>query len=170
MKALVLALALLAANAQAAPLGAWFGQGEPDDKTEYWLGRIGADGSFDLHTRRCVQGRDDDTYNRGRWTMDARGKVFTVIFRDGGRDYIYSYTTLSLDGNVWRYRLSGTNVAFGHIGFTFESTRVTPDFAFPECGAKLSSYFPSTKATRSMLVAPGVPSGTPAVITTRSPG
>ncbi len=36
--------------------------------------------------------------------------------------------------------------------------------------ARRSSYFPPpTNATRSMLVAPGVPSGTPAVITIRSP-
>jgi hypothetical protein len=52
----VLAVLLaLAAPAAAAPfpVGAWFGQGQPHDKSEMWIARMLANGDFRVQFRTC---------------------------------------------------------------------------------------------------------------------
>jgi hypothetical protein len=141
LAALALALWLAAGGASAGPsyVGSWFGQGEPDDSREYWLGRLGADGSFRLHTRSCAHGKPLDHFEQGRWTLDKSGMVITTTSADDGSvNYADSYTTLAYDGSVWRYRLGDSNFSRSYIGFEFTSRRVGDDFELPECGPEIS--------------------------------
>jgi len=143
MKSLAVAVLLvLAPGASAAPsvAGAWFGEGQPDDKTEFWLARLGADGALELHTRACAHAKPRDHVSFGRWSQDAGG--LTVTFPDGAFEASFTYKTLFNDGHVWRYRLTATNAAPEDIGYEFHSTRVAGDFDLPGCGPQVSSYFP----------------------------
>ncbi len=77
------------------------------------------------------------------------------------------YKTVSQDGRHWTYRYMPS-------GFVFKAERVDDKFKLTSCeGGQLAfrcrRYFVPTIATRSMLVVPVTPKGTPPVITTRSP-
>lgn len=143
--ALALALSLAAGAASAGPpsAGSWFGKGEPGDKEEYWLARLGAGGSFQALFRSCAHGKAHDEFEHGRWAVDKSGILTTTASADGSPvEYTDSYTTLSNDGGVWRYRLSASSFPRADIGFAFTSRRVGDDFELPECGPDISLLLP----------------------------
>ena len=67
----LLALLAFAAPAAAAPfpVGTWFGQGQPHDKSEMWIARMLAGGEFRVQFRTCHKGKATDQFEIGRWVL-----------------------------------------------------------------------------------------------------
>jgi hypothetical protein len=131
MKSAALALLLAATPAAAAPAwlpGNWFGTGQPNDKSEMWLERAGADGSFHVEFRACRQGKAFDNSNDGHWVLDGDAETITVDTVNGGKipPRIDRYTILSHDARKQVYRYEGT-------GFVYTSFRVAANFQLPPC-------------------------------------
>jgi hypothetical protein len=131
MKAAALAL-LLAAPVAAAPTawlpGTWFGTGQPDDRSEMWLERAGADGSFHVEFRACRQGKAFDNSNDGRWVLEGDAETIIVDTVNGEKipPRIDRYTILSHSAAKQVYRYEGT-------GFVYTSHRVDAKFQLPPC-------------------------------------
>jgi hypothetical protein len=130
--ALVAALVVTLAPAAAAPAwlpGSWFGTGQPNDKSEMWLERAGADGSFHVEFRACRQGKAFDNSNDGRWTLAGDAETITVDSVNGRKliaPRVDRYTILSHDDRKQVYRYEGT-------GFVYTSHRVDAKFVLPPC-------------------------------------
>jgi hypothetical protein len=129
--ALVLFLSLLAFPAQSAPswlAGIWFGQGQPNDKSEMWLARMAPNGDFRVQFRRCRGNKAVDTIETGRWALIGNLETITINTVDGQfsprQD---TYTMLSHTGSKQTYRLDRT-------GFVYTSSRVSESFKMPDCG------------------------------------
>ena len=130
MRRLAAALMLLAAPVQAASpwiTGIWFGQGQPYDKSEMWIARMGADGSFHAQFRTCRKGKATDVINDGTWALN--GDLETIQIQTvNGQFFPRSdqYQVLSHDGKSQTYRYLAT-------GFTYTSKRVDAKFQMPAC-------------------------------------
>lgn len=128
--AALLALSLLALPVQAASpwiRGFWFGQGQPNDKSEMWIAHMGADGSFHAQFRACRKGKATDTVNDGRWSLNGDVETIQIQTVDGQfaprTDY---YAILAHDGKSQTYRYLAT-------GFVYASKRVDAKFQMPGC-------------------------------------
>jgi hypothetical protein len=126
----VLAVLLaLAAPAAAAPfpVGAWFGQGQPHDKSEMWIARMLANGDFRVQFRTCRKGKAADQFEIGRWVLKDGLETIDIALVNGRplprRD---QYRILRQDGRVQSYRYLRT-------GFVFTSRRVADDYPMPRC-------------------------------------
>jgi hypothetical protein len=121
------ALALPFPASQAWITGFWFGQGQPNDKSEMWIAHMSADGAFHAQFRGCHKGKGTDTVNDGRWSLN--GDVETIQIQTvGGQfsprtDY---YAILTHDGKSQTYRYLAT-------GFVYTSKRVDAKFQMPGC-------------------------------------
>jgi hypothetical protein len=126
--ALLLALAVPArAAAPAWIAGSWFGQGQPNDKSEMWLAHMGADGNFRAQFRACRQGKADDSNQTGTWSL--KGDIETIhIAGIDGRPFSRtdSYRILAHGADRQTYRYVPT-------GFVYNSRRVGETFAMPDC-------------------------------------
>ncbi len=164
-------MATVPSSAEPSIVGAWFGKGQPYDKDQRWLERYAPDGRFSILSRECVKGVAKDHIEEGTWTYkNSVQEVVTTSSNGVPRHYVEQYISVVNDGRTRRYRLSQSNRGALYLGYVYSATHVADDFDLPGCGPTVSLYFAPTNATRSMLVAPGVPSGTPAVMTTLSPG
>ncbi len=126
---LILLLAVMPASAAPSWLaGRWFGTGQPNDRSEMWLEDGGADGSFHVLFRKCVQGKAFDSTNDGRWQLDGNAETITVDMVNGQKTVprVDRYTILSHDDRkqVYRYDLTG---------FVYTSHRVDAKFQMPPC-------------------------------------
>jgi hypothetical protein len=54
-----------AAEHPATLIGHWFGQGEPNDRSEMWLGKASANGDFAVQFRSCRKGKASDLFQKG---------------------------------------------------------------------------------------------------------
>jgi hypothetical protein len=123
------ALLALAAPAAAAPfpVGAWFGQGQPHDKSEMWIARMLANGEFRVQFRTCRKGKATDQFEIGRWVLKDGLETIDIALVNGQplprRD---QYRILRQDGRMQSYRYLRT-------GFVFTSRRVTDDYPMPRC-------------------------------------
>jgi hypothetical protein len=129
---LLVVLALnLTSPACAAPflVGTWFGTGQPGDKGEMWIARMGADGSFHAQFRSCARGKATDLFQTGSWVLNGDMETISVTSVNG---VFYlrndSYKILSHDQNRQTYRYLPT-------GFVYNSRRVDEKFQMPECEA-----------------------------------
>ena len=127
---LLAALLLCAARADAAPpwiAGVWFGQGQPNDKSEMWLAHMGADGSFQAQFRACRQGKAFDSFQTGSWSLEGDSETIRIASVDGYPFFrVDSYRILAHDGDRQSYRYVPT-------GFVYNSRRVSDAFAMPPC-------------------------------------
>jgi hypothetical protein len=129
--AALLALAAPAAAARPSPdswpVGVWFGQGQPHDKSEMWIARMAANGEFRVQFRTCRKGKATDQFEAGRWVLKDGLETIDIALVNGRplprRD---QYRILHQDGRVQRYRYLRT-------GFVFTSRRVADDYAMPRC-------------------------------------
>jgi hypothetical protein len=124
-------LLLLATSASAAErpsylVGHWFGQGEPNDRSEMWLGSAGANGDFAVQFRTCRKGKPSDLFQNGTWWF--QGVVeYVQITMSGGRIVFDEtpYKILFHDGKHQAYSMPS--------GFVFHSSRVDANFQMPPC-------------------------------------
>ena len=110
-------------------IGSWFGQGQPDDKSEMWLIRQQANGNFQAQFRTCIKGKAQDDVESGHWSLAGDMETLMVLSVDGKpASQGESYKILSHDAGkqVYRYMASG---------FVYTSRRVGGDFDLPSCEA-----------------------------------
>lgn len=109
------------------PVGTWFGQGEPHDKSEMWVARMGPDGSFKVHFRACRKGQAMDHFEAGRWRLDGDLETIAIASVNGlalpRRD---QYRIMAHDARHQTYRYLRT-------GFVFTSYRVADNYPMPGC-------------------------------------
>jgi hypothetical protein len=108
-------------------IGAWFGQGQPDDKSEMWLVHNDPDSSFQVQFRACAKGKAMDQMETGRWSLAGDTETLQVLTVNGtplAQREIYKI--LSHDGAKQIYRYLAT-------GFVYTSRRVDGDFEMPSC-------------------------------------
>jgi hypothetical protein len=117
---------VFAADHPAFLTGYWFGQGEPHDKSEMWLGFASANGDFSVQFRACRKGKASDLFQKGKWSF--QGGVETVQITQSGSQIVFNetpYKILAHDGKSQTYSLPS--------GFTFHSKRVDAKFTMPPC-------------------------------------
>jgi hypothetical protein len=124
-------LLLLATSASAAEppsylVGHWFGQGEPNDRSEMWLGSAGANGDFAVQFRTCRKGKASDLFQNGSWWFQD-GVEYVQITMSAGQIVFDEtpYKILFHDGKHQTYSMPS--------GFVFRSSRVDADFQMPPC-------------------------------------
>ncbi|HWY66056.1 MAG TPA: hypothetical protein VNX61_12665 [Rhizomicrobium sp.] len=106
--------------------GRWFGQGEPNDKSEMWLGSAFPNGDFEVQFRACRKGKPYDLFQKGKWWFQD-GTEFVQITLSNGQVVFNEtpYRILFHDGNHQTYSMPS--------GFVFRSNRVDADYHMPDC-------------------------------------
>jgi len=107
--------------------GFWYGQGQPNDRSEMWIAHMGADGSFHAQFRACRKGKASDTTNDGNWRLN--GDMETIQIQTVGGQFFPRtdyYAILAHDGKSQSYRYLAT-------GFVYTSRRVDAKFQMPAC-------------------------------------
>jgi len=123
---LLLATSAFAAERPSYLVGHWFGQGEPNDRSEMWLGSAGANGDFAVQFRTCRKGKASDLFQNGTWWFQD-GVEYVQITLSGGRIVFDEtpYKILFHDGKHQTYSMPS--------GFVFHSSRVEANFRMPPC-------------------------------------
>ena len=108
-------------------IGTWFGIGQPDDKGNMWIARMGADGSFHAQFRSCFKGKGLEQFAPGHWQLNGDTETINLTGVDGrpfSREDIYKVLSHDAQKQVYRYLLTG---------FVYTSHRVADDFQMPSC-------------------------------------
>jgi hypothetical protein len=124
---MLLAVPAMAAEHPSYLTGHWFGQGEPNDKSEMWLAHAGANGDFAVQFRTCRKGKPrGDLLQKGTWWFQD-GIEFVQITLSNGQIVFNEtpYKILAHDGNHQTYSMPS--------GFVFKSSRVDAKFQMPPC-------------------------------------
>jgi len=124
---LALLVALPASAATYPMAGAWFGTGQPDDKSEMYIDTFNADGGFRNHHRWCRQGKAFDTKETGRWSV--KGDILTIAIAtvDGApRPRTDSYRLTGVDAKSQNYVVLPSN-------FAYHASKVAANFEMPPC-------------------------------------
>jgi hypothetical protein len=106
--------------------GHWFGQGEPNDKSEMWLALASANGDFAVHFRACRKGKPRDLIQKGSWWF--QDGIEHVQITSSGDSVVFNetpYRILAHDGKHQTYSMPS--------GFIFHSSRVDANFQMPAC-------------------------------------
>lgn len=122
---------LLALNTPAAgapfPVGTWFGQGQPHDRSEMWVAQMRADGQFRVQFRTCRKGKPTDQFETGRWVLKDGLETIDIATVNGQPlPRSDQYRILKQDGRTQVYRYLRT-------GFVFTSHRVADGYPMPRC-------------------------------------
>jgi hypothetical protein len=131
MRWAAVALALMATPVLAAEhpsylTGHWFGQGEPNDKSEMWLAHAGANGDFAVQFRACRKGKASDLIQKGTWWFQDGVEYIQITSSNGQVVFNETpYKILSHDGKHQTYSMPS--------GFVFKSSRVDTAFRMPPC-------------------------------------
>jgi len=125
-----LAFAVMLAQAAPAapfPVGTWFGQGQPHDRSEMWLAQMRANGEFRVHFRTCRKGKPLDQFETGRWSLTGDLEAIDIATVNGAPQPRHDeYRILKRGGQSQTYRYLRT-------GFVFTSTRVVDGYEMPRC-------------------------------------
>ena len=123
---LLLAIPASAAERPSYLVGHWFGQGEPNDRSEMWLGSAGANGDFAVQFRTCRKGKASDLFQNGTWWFQD-GVEYVQITLSGGRVVFDEtpYKILFHDAKHQTYSMPS--------GFVFHSSLVDANFQMPPC-------------------------------------
>src|ERR1700686_3149206 len=101
--------------------GRWFGQGEPHDKSEMWLGEALGNGDFAVQFRACRKGKASDLFQKGKWWFQDGIEYVQITWSNGQIVFDETpYKILSHDGNHQTYSMLS--------GFVFRSSRVDGNF------------------------------------------
>ena len=127
--ALLLLMTSVPARAATYPMaGVWFGTGQPDDRSEMYIDRFGADGSFSNQHRYCREGKVAlDLRETGRWSVT--GDILTIaIATVSGKAQPRTdrYRLISVDAKTQNYVVLPTN-------FPYHARRMDPKFEMPSC-------------------------------------
>jgi hypothetical protein len=123
---LLLATPAIAVEHPSTLIGHWFGQGEPNDRSEMWLGSASADGDFAVQFRTCRKGKASDLFQKGIWWFQDGVEYVQITL--SGRRIVFDetpYKMLSHDGKHQTYSMPS--------GFVFHSSRVDANFQMPPC-------------------------------------
>jgi hypothetical protein len=127
--ALLLLFAVVPAAAAEHPsylTGTWFGQGEPNDRSEMWLGHASANGDFAVQFRTCRKGKGSDLFQTGTWWFQDGVETIQITLSGGAIVFEETpYKMLFHDGNHQTYAMPS--------GFVFKSSRVDANFRMPPC-------------------------------------
>ena len=121
-------LAAPAGAQQSWVVGSWYGYGQPNDKSQMWIGTASADGKFHVHHRACFQGKARDQLQSGTWSL--KGDIFIIRIEqvDGqavqAQDDVYRVLSHSDTRQTYRYEATG---------FVFNSRKVDGKFQMPPC-------------------------------------
>ena len=115
--------------ASAAPyvVGDWYGQGQPNDKSNMWLDHLRPDGAFNGQYRTCLKGKASDTVQSGTWSLTGDSLTISILTVDGffqPRNDVYQ--TMTHDGRHWVYN-------YLRMGYVFKADRVDGKFELPSC-------------------------------------
>ena len=115
--------------AMAAPfvVGSWYGQGQPNDKSNMWLDHLLADGSFNGQYRTCVKGKASDTFQAGTWSLTGDTLTISILTVDGffqPRNDVYQ--NLSHDARRWAYK-------YLKLGYVSKAERVDDKLQLSSC-------------------------------------
>ena len=117
---------VLAAEHPSYLTGHWFGQGEPNDKSEMWLAHAGANGDFAVQFRACRKGKASDLIQKGTWWFQDGVEYIQITSSNGQVVFNETpYKILSHDGKHQTYSMPS--------GFVFKSSRVDTAFRMPPC-------------------------------------
>jgi hypothetical protein len=106
--------------------GHWFGQGEPNDRSEMWLGHANTNGDFAVQFRSCRKGKASDLFQKGIWWFQHGIEYVQITFSGGVTVFRETpYKILDHDGRHQTYSEPG--------GFVFKSSRVDANFQMPPC-------------------------------------
>ncbi len=106
--------------------GSWFGQGEPNDKSEMWLAHAFPNGDFAVQFRACRKGKHQDSLEKGKWWFEDGVETVQITLWNGQVIFHETpYKILFHDGNHQTYSMPD--------GFVFKSNRVDANFQMPEC-------------------------------------
>ena len=125
----LMALLLLTVPALAqAPLdGAWFGQGQPFDKSAMYLLTIRPDGSFITHHRFCRKGREINRFVAGTWALGGDTITYHVATVNGrAMPRIDVFHLVALDQRRQSTVLLKNN-------YSYVADRVDAAFELPSC-------------------------------------
>lgn len=128
----ILAIALLCAalpvSAAAWPMaGAWFGTGQPGDRSSMYIDNFMPDGRFAGHFRACVKGKAEDQLSTGRWRVSGNTlTIDTATVDDQVDPRTDIYRIISVDAKTQHYVLVRTN-------FEYQSHKVDAGFEMPPC-------------------------------------
>jgi hypothetical protein len=108
-------------------VGRWYGYGQPNDKSQMWIGMASADGKFHVLHRQCILGKAIDHTNDGAWSLE--GDIFTIRIDkvDGEavpRTDVYRVLSHSETRQTYRHEASG---------FVYNSRKVDGKFQMPPC-------------------------------------
>lgn len=122
----LMAVPVSAAEHPAYLTGHWFGQGEPNDKSEMWLAHASANGDFAVQFRACRKGKASDLIQKGTWWFQNGIETIQITLSNG--QVVFNempYRILAHDGNHQTYSIPS--------GFVFKSSRVDANFRMPPC-------------------------------------
>ena len=108
-------------------VGRWYGYGQPNDKSQMWIGTAFADGKFHVLHRQCIQGKANDHTNDGTWSL--KDDIFTIRIEkvDGEvlpRTDVYRVVSHSETRQTYRHEATG---------FVYNSRKVDGKFQMPPC-------------------------------------
>jgi hypothetical protein len=126
--AAALLCAALPASAATYPMaGAWFGTGQPDDRSSMYIDTFLPDGRFAGQFRACFKGKALDETDAGTWSVTGDILTIAIATVNGKaaprRD---AYRLLSVDATTQSYIFLATN-------FAYKSHKVAGGFAMPSC-------------------------------------
>ena len=141
MKRLVFMMALLLAASPALaqkpaaqkPLaerwvGAWFGSGQPGDRSQMYIDYFNADGGFRNQHRQCALGKVAyETFETGRWRVSGDTLTIDIATVNGKPDPRSDrYRIKSVDDKMQNYFYLPTN-------FEYRARKVNASFKMPPC-------------------------------------
>ena len=128
MRAMLAALLLtVPAMAQPPLAGAWFGQGQPFDKSATYLLTIRPDGSFITHHRLCRKGREINRFVAGTWALGGDTITYHVATVNGrAMPRIDVFHLVALDQRRQSTVLLKNN-------YSYVADRVDAAFELPSC-------------------------------------
>lgn len=119
----------LSVSAANAPIGTWYGEGQPDNPKWMWVERYYPGGAYEARFRLCHGNVAEDVINKGVWTYSGNINDVVTLSADGRALYQDDkYETLSNDGRTHVYRHQAT-------GYEMTARRVDDKFELPSCAA-----------------------------------
>jgi hypothetical protein len=126
--AAVLLFATLPVSAASYPMaGAWFGTGQPNDRSSMYIDTFLPDGRFAGQFRACFNGKALDQADAGTWSVSGNILTIAIATVDGkAAPRSDSYRLLSVDAKSQNYVFIPNN-------FAYHAHKVAADFPMPPC-------------------------------------
>ena len=123
-----LLVVFLVSPASAAPflVGTWFGNGQPDDKSQMCMAHMLPNGDFRAEFRACIKGKAIDEIQTGHWSLDKDIETITLSTVNGAPSADRCLQNPVPGRQAADLSLFGT-------GWVYNSRRVDDKFEMPSC-------------------------------------